>query len=421
MLITIALPYINNILHIGHIYEMYISNLYYILIKKYTNCKIITGLDCHGLIKKNNILKIEFLNKKKIRYFNFFFNQKKTNSFINTRITNWIFIILCDKNKIYNKQMFRFFNEKKNFFIPDKYIKKICKICKIEIEYYCLNCNKKYYFYKIKKIKNISIKKINSFFLKNYLINDWDFSRNKIYCGIRIISKKNIFFYVWYDAIVSYISNNIFYFNKFKKILNFIGKDIIYFHIIFNIILKILNYNKSKIYLHGFINYNKKISKSNKIKIPLINKNLIKFFFLLNIKNDIKDIKYNIKNIKLNFKKNFLNKIINFYFRLKKFFILFDNKINFFFIKNNYYNYYLLKKINLNNIINNNLNFIFKLNKIINLNKFWGNKNLFLNYYYNSKIFFNYINIINFFLKLINTRIKKKIFKNYKIFKIKKI
>ncbi|AFP83970.1 class I tRNA ligase family protein [Candidatus Carsonella ruddii] len=423
MLITIALPYINNILHVGHIYEMYISNIYYILLKKYFKCKIFTGLDCHGLIKKNNILKIEFLNKKKIKYFNFFFSQKKTNTFINKRITNWIFIYLCDNNKIYNKSIFRFFNKKKNFFIPDKYIKKICKICKIEIEFFfCIKCNKNIFYFKIKKFKNIIIKRINSYFFKNYIFNDWDFTRNQIYCGIRVISKNKTYFYVWYDAIISYISNNILFLNKFKKITNFIGKDIIYFHKIFNIILKILNFNKSKIFLHGFINYNKKISKSSKIKIPILNKNLIKFFFLINLKNDIKDINLDINNIKLFYKKIFLNKIINFYFRIKKFFLFFDNKISdFFFFKENKFNLFLLKKINLNNIIKNNLNIIYKINKIIDLNKFWKNKNFFLIYNYNSKIFFIYIKIINFFLKILNKKIKKKIFKNNTFFKIKKI
>ncbi|MBY0585520.1 class I tRNA ligase family protein, partial [Candidatus Carsonella ruddii] len=80
-----------------------------------------------------------------------------------------------------------------------------------------------------------------SFFLKIYFFKDWDFSRSNKYNGFKIISKKNIYFYVWFDAIISYISNNIIYIKKDfinNNILQIIGKDIVYFHKIFNIILK---------------------------------------------------------------------------------------------------------------------------------------------------------------------------------------
>ncbi|WMC20382.1 MAG: class I tRNA ligase family protein [Candidatus Carsonella ruddii] len=428
MIITIAIPYINGILHIGHIYEIYISNICFNIIKKYFNCKISTGLDCHGLIKKNNILKLEFLNKKKINYFNIKIIQRKTNTFINKRITNWIFIVFCDKNIVFGKSSLKFFNYKKNFFIPDKYIKIICKKCNFEIEnFYCINCKiNDNFFFKIKIFKNVNIKKTNNIYFKNYLFKDWDFTRNGKYSGFCLISKKNIFFYVWYDALISYISNNIIFFKKeiYKtKFIQFFGKDIKYFHYIFNVILKFLNLKKTIFFIHGFIKCKNKISKSQKKKIKIINKKLLNFFFLINIKNDINDIKYDTNYIKLIYKKIFLNKIINFYFRIRKIFEKFDNKIiDFFFSKKNNINLYIIHKNNFNFLIQKKIFNIFKINKIFDLNKFWKKKNYFLIHYFCSKKIFIYLKTLNFFLNVIN---KKKIynyfFKNIEIFKLNNI
>ncbi|XZR52516.1 MAG: class I tRNA ligase family protein [Candidatus Carsonella ruddii] len=428
MIITIAMPYINGILHIGHIYELCISNIYYNIIKKYFKCIISTGLDCHGLIKKNNILKLEFLNKKKINYFNLQILQKKTNTFINKRITNWFFIIFCDKNIFFGKSSLKFFNYKKKFFIPDKYIKIICKRCNLEMEnFFCINCkNKNNFIFKIKIFKHISIKKTNNIYFKNYLFKDWDITRNGNYHGFRIISKKNVFFYVWYDALISYISNNIVFFKKKInkiKFFQFFGKDIIYFHYIFNIILKFLNLKRTIFFAHGFIKCKNKISKSENEKIKIINKKLLNFFFLTNIKNEINDINYNINYIKLIYKKIFLNKIINLYFRIRKMFEKFDNKIiDFFFFKKKNINFYIFYKNNFSFSIKKKIFIIFKINKNFDLNKFWKKKNFFLIHYYCSKLFFFYIKKLNFFLNIIN---KKKIYnifiKNFKIFKLNNI
>ncbi|XZR52925.1 MAG: class I tRNA ligase family protein [Candidatus Carsonella ruddii] len=428
MLITIAMPYINGIIHIGHIYELFISNIYYKIIKKYFKCKIYTGLDCHGLIKKNNILKLEFLNKKKINYFNFKILQKKTNTFINKRITNWVFIFFCDKNFFFGKSSLKFFNNKKNFFIPDKYIKIICKKCNFEIEnFFCINCKKNNNFkFKIKTFKKIIIKKSNNIYLKNFIFKEWDITRNNIYNGFHIISKKNVFFYVWFDALISYISNNIFLLKKkiYKtNFIQFFGKDIIFFHYIFNIILKFLSFKKTIFFIHGFIKCKNKISKSENQKILKINKKLLNFFFLINTKNDINDINYNINYIKLIYKKIFLNKIINLFFRIIKIFEKFDNKIiDYFFLKTKNINFYILYKNNFNILIKKKILNIFKINKIFDLNHFWKKKNFFLIHYFNSKLFFFYIKQLNFFLNSINKKkLINKIYKNFKLFKLNNI
>ncbi|AQU89538.1 class I tRNA ligase family protein [Candidatus Carsonella ruddii] len=429
-LITTALPYINGIIHIGHIYELYISNMYFIIIKKYYNCKIFSGLDCHGLIKNNNLLKIDFLNKKKISFYNFNIIQKKTNTFINKRICNWFFILLSDDNKIFSKNTFRFFNKEKNFFIPDKYINIFCKICNFEMEnFFCFNCLKINKFYIKSKInkKNIILKKINSIFLKNYIFKDWDISRYIKYNGFNIISKKNIFFYVWFDAILSYISNNLNFIKK--KYCNFfffqiIGKDIIFFHKLFCIILKFLKIYKYNLLVHGFIIFKNKISKSKIIKLKKISKNKLFFFFLINNKNYKEDIKYDYFLINNYYKKIFFNKILNLFFRIRKILNLYDNRIIDFYNnkKNHFYDFNFFKKKKLNNFYYKKIINILKLNKYINENKFWEKKNNFLIHFYYSKIIFIYIKNLNNLIEIINNKIiTSKIYKNYKIFNLKKI
>ncbi|ATX33350.1 hypothetical protein CUN91_00030 [Candidatus Carsonella ruddii] len=430
ILITTALPYINGVIHIGHIYEMYISNMYYFIIKKYYNCKNFSGLDCHGLIKNNNLLKIEFFNKKKIFFYNLKLNQKKTISFINKRFCNWVFILLSDKNKIFSKITYKFFNKKKNFFIPDKYIKILCKKCNFEMEnFYCTNClyYKKFYIVSKFKKKNIKLKKINSIFLKNYIFKDWDISRYKKYNGFKIISKKKIFFYVWYDAIISYISNNLnFIKNNFYNFVFFqiIGKDIIYFHKLFYIILKFLNFKKYNFLIHGFIFYNNKISKSKIIKIKKIKKNKLLFFFLINNKNYKEDIHYDYLLINNYYKKIFFNKILNLFFRIRTILKKYDNKIiDFFkFKKNHFYEFNFLKKKKLNNFYYKKIKNILNINKNINKNKFWKKKNNFLIHFYYSKIIFFYIKNLNILIEIINNKIiKNNLYKNCKIFNLKKI
>ncbi|WP_433928015.1 class I tRNA ligase family protein [Candidatus Carsonella ruddii] len=426
--ITIALPYINGTIHIGHLYESYISKMYYSVIKKYYICRIFSGLDCHGLMKNNNLLKINFFNKKKYKYFNFNINQKKTNTLINKRICNWFFILFCDKNKMFGKNTFKFFNIKKNFFIPDKYIKVLCKKCNFEMEnFFCYQCNNftQYFFISKFKKNNIKLKKINSIFIKTYIFKDWDISRHKKYNGFLIISKKNIFFYVWYDAIISYISNNIFYIKNclYLYFLQIIGKDIIYFHKIFNILLKILNFKKTIILQHGFIIIKNKISKSFLLNFNKVKKNKLIFFFILNNKKNIKDIKYDFLSINIMYKKIFFNKILNLFFRIRKIFNLFDHKIiDFFYIKkNHYYDFNFLKTINLNNYYIKIIIDLLKLNKNINNNKFWKKKNFFLIHFYYSKNMFFYIKKINYLFKILHNKIiNVKILKNYLIFDLNK-
>ncbi|BCG49339.1 class I tRNA ligase family protein [Candidatus Carsonella ruddii] len=422
-LITTALPYINGVIHIGHIYELYISYIYYVVLKKYYSPILSIGLDCHGLIKKNNLLKIDFLNKKKYIYHNFYFFYDKTNNFINKRISNWIYAFLNDKNFLYSKSTNRFYNNKKNFFIPDKYLKINCINCNNLIEnYYCIYCKKEVSSFIILKKENLILKKINSIFLKNFIFNDWDFSRNKIYNGIKIISKKNIFFYVWYDAIISYISNNIKHIKKnySNLILQIIGKDIIYYHKIFNIILNILYIKKTKIIIHNFLTLNNKISKSNHILIKKDKSFIIKFFFMIN-NNLKKDIIYNVILIKNLYKKIFFNKIINLFFRIRAFFNIFDNKFLDIFFKKKNVDYYFLKKKKINIFLKKTLLNILIINKKLDLNKFWNKKNKYLIHHYYSKTIYNYLINLNFIFKILNNKtIKKKINNNCLIFNLKK-
>ncbi|AFP84330.1 class I tRNA ligase family protein [Candidatus Carsonella ruddii] len=426
MYITSALPYINNVLHIGHIFEMFYAE-YNSLIFNNFNFKILSGLDCHGLIKKTNLKKILKLNKTKIKYFNLNIDFNKTITLINKRICNWIYLFLNDKNYLFgilNKQLY---NKKKKFFIPDKYVTYICYYCKSEIFNYCLICKKTKFLLKIKILKkNVIYKKTLNIYFKNYKYFIWNISRNKNYNGFIILSKKKMYFYVWFDALISYISNNLkFIKKKFlnKKLIQIIGKDIYYFHNIFKIILKIINFKNNKIYTHGFILIlNNKISKSKNNNLQKkINVFYFKFYILLKIKNKENDIDLNLKEMSLFYKKFFFKKIINLYFRIRTIFKKYDNKLSeYFLLKKNHielYSFYKLKM--LNKIIKKKINECIILNKILEKNTLWNNKNLYLTQTKCTFLIKKIIKIINFFYFIINkNKIKKKILPNDNLFNI---
>ncbi|AFP83778.1 methionyl-tRNA synthetase [Candidatus Carsonella ruddii CS isolate Thao2000] len=425
--LTNALPYINGILHIGHIYEFYILNFYYNLINNYYKCYMLSGIDCNGLIKKFNINKIYLINEKKIKYFNLNIFFSKTISFINKRICNWNYVLFCDKNYIIGKINYKFYNKKKKFFIPDKYLEFYCFKCLKNLEnFYCLQCNffKKIYIKtKIQK-KFLILKKINSIYLLNYKFYNWDISRYNIYNGIKIISKKKNYFYVWYDAIISYISNNLKIIKKnfFKnELFQIIGKDIVYFHKIFKILLYINNYKKNTLFIHSFIYFKKKkISKSKKNFLnKKINIKKIKIYFLFNIE---KNKNLFIKNFYNLYKNIFIKKIINLFFRIRKIFDFFNNILceNIILKKNHEINFYFLKKKNINKILKKIFFFFFKLNKKINKNFFWKKKCFYIKHYFYTNNFFYFLKEINFFLKIINEKYIKFFSYNNFIFNLKK-
>ncbi|BDT61519.1 MAG: hypothetical protein RDO_0470 [Flavobacteriales endosymbiont of Rhyzopertha dominica] len=345
-IVTAALPYANNNIHIGHLSGVYIPSDIFIRNLKINNIKyiFISGTDEYGsniLIesyKKNiNVKNIVDNNykiiKNTLKKFNILLDVfYRTSNKIHHKVTKKIFNKLLRKNILYKKKNYQLYDKKYNFFLADRYIIGICPYCKYKYAYLdlCEKCgnfikegellnkisilSKKKPIYKKTinyyinfKITNKIIKKyillliknknkkivINSikFFLKNNISNRC--ITRDLKWGIKLPNIKNKVIYVWFEALIAYISSIIYYSKKKKKVykkiiynkkikfISFIGKDNIIFHsILLPVIYK--SYNKkliipSNISANYFLNINNnKISKSNKYNIKI--KYFLKYF-----------------------------------------------------------------------------------------------------------------------------------------------
>ncbi|WGH25733.1 MAG: methionine--tRNA ligase [Candidatus Shikimatogenerans bostrichidophilus] len=313
-IITAAFPYTNGYIHIGHLSGVYIPADIYARCLRGLNKDIIfiSGSDEHGAsivikAKKKNIKEKKIINKyhlyikKNLKKFHISLdNYYRTSSKKHHELCKKIFKKLYLKNFFLEKSNYQYYDKIYKQFLADRFVIGTCPICKYKNCYsdQCEKCGniinevkllkpksilsntkpilkktinlfipfKKYknYFKKLlnkfKKNKNIKKNVINQIksFIK-YGLHDRSITRD-LKWGIKIPIKKykNKVLYVWFDALIGYISCTkdlckkkkkkwtLFWKKKNNKLINFIGKDNIIFHsILFPIIIN--NYNKKYI------------------------------------------------------------------------------------------------------------------------------------------------------------------------------
>ena len=334
ILVTSALPYANGPIHLGHLVE-YIQTDIWVRFQKLSGNEVhyICADDTHGtpiMLKAQdlNISPQELIQKshqehlQDFKRFGVDFSYYgSTDDIQNKKLVYEIFEKLKKENLIHTKEIEQFFDNVKNIFLPDRYIKGICPKCDAEDQYgdACEKCGSTYdainlknpvstvtgtepvkkktehYFFKLSSDKCASFLKefIQSNVMqseaKNKLaewfksgLNDWDISRDAPYFGFQIPGSVNKFFYVWLDAPTGYLGTFKKYckekgidFNEFintdlninnkTEMVHFIGKDILYFHGLFwPAILKFSGLKlPTNIFAHGFLTINgNKMSKS---------------------------------------------------------------------------------------------------------------------------------------------------------------
>ena len=334
ILVTSALPYANGPIHLGHLVE-YIQTDIWVRFQKLSGNEVhyICADDTHGtpiMLKAQdlNISPQELIQKshqehlQDFRSFGVDFSYYgSTDDIENKNLVYAIFEKLKQENLIHIKEIEQFYDNVKNIFLPDRYIKGICPKCGAEDQYgdACEKCGSTYdaidlknpistvtgtvpvkkktehYFFKLSSDKCASFLKefIQSNVMQNEAknklaewfksgLNDWDISRDAPYFGFQIPGSENKFFYVWLDAPTGYLGTFKKYckekgidFNEFinadlnknnqTEMVHFIGKDILYFHGLFwPAILKFSGLNlPTNIFAHGFLTINgNKMSKS---------------------------------------------------------------------------------------------------------------------------------------------------------------
>ena len=296
ILVTSALPYANGSIHIGHVLESVITDIWV----RYQNingneCLYFCADDTHGtpvmlkakelqmepeeLIKQIREEHIKSYSKFNINFDNFY----TTHSNENREYAENIYNKCKEANLIFKKEIEQFYDSEEGLFLSDRFIKGQCPKCGAKDQYGdgCSVCGTTYspddLINPVSSLSNSKLTKKKTEhvffdlpqmkdFLENYLkditlqdpiknklnewiedgLKPWDISRDKPYFGFEIPEEKDKYFYVWLDAPIGYLAsaknwaenNNISMKDLWDQssdyeIHHFIGKDIAYFHALF--------------------------------------------------------------------------------------------------------------------------------------------------------------------------------------------
>ena len=296
ILVTSALPYANGSIHIGHVLESVITDIWV----RYQNingneCLYFCADDTHGtpvmlkakelgidpeeLIKRTREEHIKSYSRFNINFDNFY----TTHSDENKNYAEDIYQKCKEGNLIFKKEIEQFYDSEEGLFLSDRFIKGTCPKCGAEDQYGdgCSVCGTTYtpddLLNPVSSLSNSELTKKRTEhvffdlpqmkdFLENYLkdltlqdpiknklnewiedgLKPWDISRDKPYFGFEIPGEKDKYFYVWLDAPIGYLASaknwaennnmdmkDLWGESSDYEIHHFIGKDIAYFHALF--------------------------------------------------------------------------------------------------------------------------------------------------------------------------------------------
>ncbi|MBW6452023.1 MAG: methionine--tRNA ligase [DPANN group archaeon] len=297
ILITSALPYINNTPHLGNLIGSHLPADVFARFNRILGHEtlFVGGSDEHGTpteiaAKKQNITpkqlcdKYYQIHKDIYSWFNISYDIfSRTSNITNHKTTKDIFTNINKNGYIEEQNMEMPYCKKCNMYLPDRYVEGICPKCGAEKargdqcdactsplnpkdlkKPYCIICNSTpeiktvpHLFFRLDKIKDKWVnwaskkqfKENVKGVVKAYIKDDMKprcITRDLSW-GVNVPLKgyENKVFYVWFDAPIGYISatkewsklNNQdwekWWKNKDTKIYHFLGKDNIYFHAVF--------------------------------------------------------------------------------------------------------------------------------------------------------------------------------------------
>ncbi|MGX7592382.1 methionine--tRNA ligase [Candidatus Karelsulcia muelleri] len=391
-LITAALPYANGPIHIGHLSGVYLPAdilARYLKVNK-KEVLFISGTDEYGvpitikakekkiepqkLVDKYHVSIKKSLKKIGIKFDNF----SRTTSKIHYKNSRLFFNKLYKKKFFLEDETYQYYDNKINQFLPDRYILGICPNCKYKKAYgdQCEKCGVSFNIDellnpysaiskevpKLKKTRHLymPLNKYKKFLIK---LNKNNVKKKNVYAqvksylniglkpraitrdlnwGIPVPQMKNKVLYVWFEALIGYISSTIelcernkkdwklYWQNKNTSIIQFIGKDNIFFHcLIFPVMLKAHgNYILPEtISANEFLNIeNRKISTSKNWAIWLHKyfkyfpkqQDVLRYVLIRNMPEK-KDTNFSWKIFKTNNNSELVSILGNFIFRIMSF------------------------------------------------------------------------------------------------------
>lgn len=296
ILVTMALPYANGAIHLGHMLEAIQTDIWVRLQKLRGNdCVFVCADDAHGTAimlsaEKRGISPeqlIDAVNAEHQRDYNGFHiqfdNFYSTHSEENRLLSEQIYLALERNGHINRRFIKQLFDPEKQLFLADRYIKGTCPKCKTPDQYgdNCEACGSTYspsdlinprstisgavpvekqsehFFFALPQFREMlkdwtrsgTLQEAVANKLSEWLDNDlqeWDISRDAPYFGFEIPGAPGKYFYVWLDAPIGYMAsfNNLcartnYDFAEYWKsgsdaeLYHFIGKDIVNFHTLF--------------------------------------------------------------------------------------------------------------------------------------------------------------------------------------------
>ena len=383
-IVTCALPYANASLHLGHVLEHIQADIWVRFQKmKGEKCYFICATDTHGtpimlkaeeqgITPEELIARFHKEHTSDLAAFGIGHDHfYTTNSVENKQCAYDIYNKLKANNKIAIRTISQLFDEEKEMFLPDRFVKGTCPKCKAIDQYgdSCEKCGATYsptelidpysaisgskpvlresehYFYRLSEAGDFLATWLNAdgrlqIEAKNKMqewldggLQDWDISRDKPYFGFEIPDAPGKYFYVWLDAPVGYLSSFMHFceqegldFNQLwnsddTEIYHFIGKDILYFHALFwPAVLHDAGYRTpSGLFVHGFLTVNgEKMSKSRGTFITAktylesgLNPEFFRYYIASKLNNRIEDFDLSLDDFVAKINSELVGKYIN--------------------------------------------------------------------------------------------------------------
>ena len=296
-LVTMALPYANGSIHLGHLVEAVQTDIYVRSQKAMGRETIfICADDAHGTPIEVNAAKAgvapeafvaRFHKEHGADYaaFDIAFDLFYTTHSEENRIhLERIYQALRDDDAVDRREVEQYYCDTDKRFLPDRFIKGTCPKCGATDQYgdACEVCGSTYeptdlkdpacvicrtapvrrssahYFVRLSKYQDFlrawtstpgRLQPEIRRFLDGWLaepLKDWDISRDAPYFGFKIPGEDAKYFYVWLDAPVGYLSSTDHWAKEHGRrveeffgrdadcdLVHFIGKDIVYFHTLF--------------------------------------------------------------------------------------------------------------------------------------------------------------------------------------------
>lgn len=383
ILVTSALPYANGPLHIGHLLE-YIQCDIWVRYQRLAGnqCQWVWADDAHGtpimlraeaegITPEALIARVKTEHERDIAGFLLSpDNFHTTHSDENREISRDIYERLLAAGHIVTRTISQLYDEERDMFLPDRYVKGGCPNCGTPDQYgdNCEHCSATYdatdlvdpisqvsgskpikrdseqYFFALGNFTEMLREWTRSGTLQPEIANklnewlesglqDWDISRNAPYFGFEIPNAPGKYFYVWLDAPIGYIASHRHMAERTGEdweatwqpgsdveLYHFIGKDIANFHGLFwpAMLTGAGLRTPNGVFCHGFLTVDgQKMSKSRGTSITVdtwlqhIDAESLRYYFAAKLGPSVVDMNLNLDDFVTRVNADLVGKVVN--------------------------------------------------------------------------------------------------------------